>query len=163
MPYASTTLHKQLQIVFFWLFNHKKSHNNTQWSGGGHEEAIEGVALVLVVIELEVSAEAEVDTVAFGQLQGGTAGHMLDAIVPALFVDVTDLIFVLVEDHASIVVVRNASRGETEVVDTVNGSGENACVREEIENKHTHTNKHKRHTHSHFTDISHTHVAHSQF
>ena len=93
---------------------------------------------------MEVSAEAEVDTVAFGQLQGGTAGHMLDAIVPALFVDVTDLIFVLVEDHASIVVVRNASRGETEVVDTVNGSGENACVREEIENKHTHT-----HTHTH--------------
>src|SRR4029434_8640355 len=67
---------------------------------------------------------------------------MLDAIVPALFVDVTDLFFVLVEDHASIVVVRNASRGETEVVDTVNGSGENACVREEIENKHTHTHTH---------------------
>lgn len=97
--------------------------------------------VVLVIVELEVAAEAEVDAVVLAQLKSGTAGHVLDAVITAPLVDVINLSVILVKDRAAAVAVGNPSSCKTEVVNTVDRSGENAYGKNRKVKTHTHTQR----------------------
>lgn len=98
------------------------------FSGRENEEAAEGVAEHRVIVEGVVGEEAEIHDVSGLQIEHQSAGHVSGSAVRAVLAQMHEVLAVLVQVNAHVVVVGVVGGScEADIVHTSNRGCEHAC------------------------------------